>query len=148
MKIFLLIIFFLPSISVEANSTIEEFKTKITNLDLTKIKAVDLCTKDKVELSKLQFVKVWSINCANCLWEFEDLGSKLDQRYTLINVDTKTIDRKMACRWVEKHNLKALSINDSGSIKELIGENYPLPISFTVKDNSSTDIQFGYWRKQ
>ncbi len=90
---------------------------------LTKIKAVDLCTNEKIEISKLQFVKVWSMNYTNCIWEFQDLGSKLDQRYTLINVDTKSIDRKKACRLVIKLNLKTVLINDSGSIKSFIGEN-------------------------
>lgn len=146
MKSFLILLIFSPLI-VDASSSLEELKNKITKLNLTNIKAIDLCTNQKINLSKLQYVKVWSIDCTNCLWELEDLKSKLDQRYTLINVDTNKSDRKKSCNWLRKLDLKAISINDMGSLKALLGENYPLPFSLTIKDNKATDIQFGYWRK-
>lgn len=147
MKLFLIVLLF-SSFRVDAKTSLEELKKKIAKLDLTKIGAIDLCTDRKVQLPKLQSLKVWSINCANCLWEFEDQGSKLDRRHTLINVDTKELDRKKACLWIKEHNLKVTSINDNGSIKDLLGESYPLPMSLRVKENSPIDIQFGYWRKK
>ena len=147
MKVFLIFLL-ISSLKVDARSSLEELKNKIAKLDLTKIEAIDLCTDRKVHLPKLQSIKVWSINCTNCLWEFEDHGTKLDQRHILVNVDTKNVDRKKACHWIKEHNLKVMSINDNGSIKNLLGESYPLPMSLTAKDNSLIDIQFGYWRKK
>lgn len=143
-----LIVFFTLTLRLDAKSSLKDLRKKITTLDLTKIEVVDLCTNRKSHLTNLQFVKVWSINCTNCLWEFEDHRSKLDQRYMLINIDTGPIERKNACRWIKEHGIKAFSVNDNGSIKNLLGEDYPLPMSFTVKDQSLSDIKFGYWRNK
>ena len=139
---------FMLSLSISASTWTDSLKSKLLTIDLSKLESHDLCTDKKILLQNLHHVKVWSMNCANCLWEFEDLDKKLKKDYVLINVDTNPKDIKEACLWLKKNKISLVSINDKGSLQKLLGETYPLPMSLSVQNNIVKDVIFGYWRKK
>lgn len=138
------VLFFLIQSNLFAN---RNFENRFKALNLGGIVITDLCTANLQSLDHFDFdeIKIWSINCGNCLWQIEDqLNFK---KVVLINIDSSIEDIKRSCQWIKNKNIAVVSLHDQNqSIKKQIGESFPIPVTVKIEKQNISQVTFGYWR--
>jgi len=130
-------------VAVDSWGSMKNADKRLRAIDLAKLEFTDLCdgTTKRLDL-RSSSAKLWSIGCANCLWQIQNTTPS--DLSILINVDR---DPRKACEWIRRYKISMPSYFDSKHVvmKHMGGE-LPLPASLRLDKGRISEVQFGYWR--
>jgi hypothetical protein len=85
----------------ETKTNLQSFEKSFKETNLQNFTLTDLFTKTSKNINDYKFskIKIWSIDCGNCLQQIEDQKDFSDT--IVINIDEKKEDIQRSCRWIK-----------------------------------------------